>query len=237
MKNNSGYMVSETSSDGVIKEFPDIIDISIILDGFTNYMVRSYGTEFGKSYTPIKKMVGGVLVDDELDLFSSYFCNIMVIAGLEEKRIKLYNKVYKIKDLIDLRNSSNKTESDKEFEIDLFDEEIYLYEDSDKSIFFCLDDDNIDDIINEYIEPVDLYEIDSLKQEKEYDYIKLKGKTYYIKFDKQNKLKELLKFLEPYKDPNGYTLNIETNIKNNRVYTKYSINFDKVEEYIKKEVG
>ena len=147
------------------------------------------------------------------------------------------NKVYKIKDLIDLRNSSNKTESDKEFEIDLFDEEIYLYEDSDKSIFFCLDDDNIDDIINEYIEPVDLYEIDSLKQEKEYDYIKLKGKTYYIKFDKQNKLKELLKFLEPYKDPNGYTLNIETNIKNNRVYTKYSINFDKVEEYIKKEVG
>ena len=74
-------------------------------------------------------------------------------------------------------------------------------------------------------------------QEKEYDYIKLKGKTYYIKFDKQNKLKELLKFLEPYKDPNGYTLNIETNIKNNRVYTKYSINFDKVEEYIKKEVG
>ena len=73
--------------------------------------------------------------------------------------------------------------------------------------------------------------------EKEYDYIKLKGKTYYIKFDKQNKLKELLKFLEPYKDPNGYTLNIETNIKNNRVYTKYSINFDKVEEYIKKEVG
>ena len=220
-----------------VEEFPDIIDISIILDGFTNYMVRSYGTEFGKSYTPIKKMVGGVLVDDELDLFSSYFCNIMVIAGLEEKRIKLYNKVYKIKDLIDLRNSSNKTESDKEFEIDLFDEEIYLYEDSDKSIFFCLDDDNIDDIINEYIEPVDLYEIDSLKQEKEYDYIKLKGKTYYIKFDKQNKLKELLKFLEPYKDPNGYTLNIETNIKNNRVYTKYSINFDKVEEYIKKEVG
>ena len=80
-------------------------------------------------------------------------------------------------------------------------------------------------------------EVASYVQEKEYDYIKLKGKTYYIKFDKQNKLKELLKFLEPYKDPNGYTLNIETNIKNNRVYTKYSINFDKVEEYIKKEVG
>lgn len=37
MKNNSGYMVSETSSDGVIKEFPDIIETAFdISDDITN---------------------------------------------------------------------------------------------------------------------------------------------------------------------------------------------------------
>ena len=37
MKNNSGYIVSETSSDGVIKEFPDIIETAFdISDDITN---------------------------------------------------------------------------------------------------------------------------------------------------------------------------------------------------------
>lgn len=233
------YKVSRVMS--VLKEiqpsFPEEPLNAVELEhGFTNYTVRSYAYESGKSYEPRKNLNNeNKEVDDELDRLISCVCNLLNKQNLGNYRLNVDGKICTVSDYINSRipvvkRKEVNTEL-KESMIDFFDD----LENSDSGYWSFDDEDNSN--LEEHV--TNMYDYDDGEDwsfelpKHSHKYVRKAGHDVVLNCLRPKNVKLLSELVKKYKSPSGKKIVIETLVGTEMLPGKYDINFDTVDEFLK----